>query len=212
MKQSLGSYGAAGQLQQEPAPAVGGIYHRDWWRYYEAFPQFIEETIQSWDLTFKSAAKGDVDYVVGQVWGRKGADYYLLDQVRGQWDFVQTLDEMLKLNERWPKAHLKLIEDKANGPAVISVLKNQVGGIVPVEPYLSKEARAYAVSPYVESGHVYLPARAEWVGPFVDRCAKFPRVDHDDEIDAMNQAITRFTMAAQIPRDAAKALSSARIL
>ncbi len=37
------------------------------------------------------------DYVVGEVWGRKGADFYLLDQVRDRLDFdriVQAIKDL----------------------------------------------------------------------------------------------------------------------
>ena len=35
LKLSLGSYAAAGQLQQRPSPAGGGIFKRHWFRYYQ---------------------------------------------------------------------------------------------------------------------------------------------------------------------------------
>jgi predicted phage terminase large subunit-like protein len=95
---------------------------------------------------------------------------------------------------------LKLIEDKANGPAVIDMLHHIIGGIVPVEPEGSKEARAGAVTPIVESGNVYLPhpmlTGYEWVNDVIDQCAKFPKVTHDDDVDAMSQALYRFIYAS----------------
>src|SRR5262249_51655398 len=81
LKRTLGSYAAAGQLQQRPAPAEGGILKRSWWRFYPESPRKFDEVIQSWDCAFKDSKTSD--YVVGQVWGRKGADKYLLDQERG---------------------------------------------------------------------------------------------------------------------------------
>src|SRR5205085_349421 len=59
------------------------------------------------------------DYVVGQVWGRKSADKFLLDQVRGQMDCPTTIDAIRKLSTEWPLARTKLVEDKANGSAVM---------------------------------------------------------------------------------------------
>ena len=59
------------------------------------------------------------DFVVGQVWGRRGSEIYLLDQVRGQWDIRRTIDPMLALTAKWPGRTLKLVEDRANGPAII---------------------------------------------------------------------------------------------
>ncbi len=106
------------------------------------------------------------------------------------------------LTAKWPEAHLKLVEDKANGPAVISQLKAVVPGLVPVEPQGSKVARASAVSPFVEAGNVYLPAPeiAAWAEPFVEECASFPLSAHDDQVDAMSQALTRLLLQAVRPR------------
>jgi hypothetical protein len=54
-KLELGSYGYAGQYQQRPAPAEGGILKRRWWRYYDhegELPHF-DQLCQSWDMAFK---------------------------------------------------------------------------------------------------------------------------------------------------------------
>ncbi|MBI3696540.1 MAG: phage terminase large subunit, partial [Acidobacteria bacterium] len=95
--------------------------------------------------------------MVGQVWGRIGADKYLLEQVRRRMDCPGTIQAVRSLSERWPQAHAKLVEDKANGPAVIAMLKHEIPGLIAVNPDGGKEARANAVSPQIESGNVYLP-------------------------------------------------------
>ncbi len=194
-KVALGSYGYAGQYQQEPAPAEGGILKRAWWRYYRQAPSAFDEVILSWDMAFKDeeAARGGKppDFVVGQVWGRVAADKYLLDQVRDRMDFTATCAALKAQVVKWPRARAKLVEDKANGPAVIAALRKTVPGLIPVEPQGSKTARAYAVSPDIEAGNVYLPEDAPWVGDFVEECAKFPNGANDDQVDAMTQALIR---------------------
>src|SRR5262249_2093600 len=131
------------------------------------------------------------DYVVGQVWGIKGADKYLLDQVREHLSFGATVNEIRTLTTKWPKAHTKLVEDKANGTAVIETLKHEISGLIPVQPEGGKEARAHAVSSEVEAHNVYLPQHAPWVHDFVEECAAFPASAHDDQVDAMTQALLR---------------------
>ena len=145
-------------------------------------------------MTFKDTA--GTDMVVGQVWMRRGANAYLLDQVRDRMDFVRTLREFRVLAARWPQALAKLVEDKANGPAVIAMLNSRVAGIIPDEPHGSKEARASAVSPLIEARNVWLPAPelAPWVGDFVEECAAFPTGAHDDQVDAMSQALNRLVL------------------
>lgn len=192
IKTSVGSYWWASLYQQRPSPAEGGIFKRHWWQYYRQAPGKFDEIIQSWDMSFKDKATSD--FVVGQVWGRSGADKYLLDQVRGRMDFTATLQAVRSLSAKWPQARAKLVEDKANGPAVIATLKREISGLIPVEPQGSKEARAWAVQPEVEAGNVYIPdpGIASWVHDFVEECAAFPNGAHDDQVDAMTQALLRF--------------------
>jgi predicted phage terminase large subunit-like protein len=191
LKRSLGSYAAAGQLQQRPSPAAGGILKRHWWKFYREAPSGFDEVIQSWDCAFKDTASSD--YVVGQVWGRTGADKYLLDQVRGRMDFPTTVQAVKRLTAKWPQTGAKLMEDKANGSAVIATLKHEVEGLIAVNPEGGKEARAHAVSPQIEAGNVYLPdcSIAPWVEGFIEECAAFPNGTHDDQVDAMSQALNR---------------------
>ena len=143
-------------------------------------------------MAFKD--KDDSDFVVGQVWGRAGADCYLLDQVRGRWGFTATTQALKALAAKWPQATEKLVEDKANGPAVIDALKRQVPGLIPIEPDGSKTARAHAVTPLFESGNVYLPDRqiADWAESYVGELLQFPAGANDDQVDATTQALRRF--------------------
>ena len=201
----VGSRVWTAMYQGRPSPAEGGILKRDWWRRYEV-PQWIEradgsrwataydELLMSWDLAFKDTE--DSDFVVGQVWLRRGADAYLLEQVRGQWDFVETCRQFEDLVARWPQAVLKLVEDKANGPAVIAALNRKIPGIVPIEPDGGKEARASAIAPLVEAGNVWLPAAklAPWAGGLIEEAAGFPTATNDDQVDALTQALNRMVL------------------
>jgi predicted phage terminase large subunit-like protein len=198
LKTSLGSYAAAGQLQQRPSPAEGGIIKRGWWQFYRDLPADFDEIIQSWDMAFKDLRSSD--YVVGQVWGRKGANKYLLDMVRDRIDFPATVQAVRTLSAKWPAAYGKLVEDKANGTAVIATLKNEISGLISVEPQGGKEARAAAVSPQIEAGNVYLPdpTLAPWVHDFVEECAAFPNGAHDDMVDSMSQALLRFQLGTGV--------------
>jgi predicted phage terminase large subunit-like protein len=95
-----------------------------------------------------------------------------------------------------------LVEDKANGSAVIDTLRRELQGLVPVEPMGGKVARAAAISHQVEGGNVWLPARSiapdgtpvldPWVRDLVEEAAAFPTGVNDDQVDAMTQALLRF--------------------
>jgi len=195
-KKEVGSQVWTALYQQKPSPQEGNMLKRGWWQFYRQAPSSFDEIIQSWDCAFKDekAAKSkEPDFVVGQVWGRKGADKYLLDQVRDRMDFPATIMAIKSLTAKWPQAGAKLIEDKANGPAVIATLKRQIPGLIPVNPEGGKVARAAAVSPDIEAGNVYLPdpSIAPWVHDFIEECAAFPNGANDDQVDAMTQALNR---------------------
>jgi predicted phage terminase large subunit-like protein len=191
--------------QGRPAPAEGGTFKRDWWREYTS-PRWIErpdgtcwvpnadEVVCSWDMAFKDLTSSD--YVVGQVWARYGLQVYLLDQIHERLSFVETCKAVRQVAAKWPQATRKFVEDKANGTAVINQLARTVPGLIPVEPDGSKEARAAAVSPFVEAGSVFLPAPelAPWIAGYIDEHAAFPAGTHDDQVDGTSQALNRLLL------------------
>ena len=187
IKKVIGSHMFNALYQQRPAPIEGGMVKRDWFQRWTELPASFQEVIQSWDLTFSDTG---ASYVVGQVWGRNGANAFLLDQVREKLNFPDTIKRIHMLSERWPKSTVKLIENKANGPAVISTLKDSVPGIIPIQVRGSKEARLAGVSGMIEAGNVYIPAPhvCHWVDDFVEEIITFPS-SSDDQVDAMTQAL-----------------------
>ena len=190
-KKELGSRGVASQDQQRPMPSGGGIFKRDWVQHWKAFPKGRVEYIQSWDCTFKGL--DDSDYVVGQVWARYMGLFFLLDQVRDQMTFSATCRAIKTLSAKWPKATRKLVEDKANGSAVISTLHDTVPGLIAVNPQGGKVSRAQAIEPLWESKNVWLPdpTVAPWVHDFIEELTDFNGDPgrHDDQVDAMTQAL-----------------------
>jgi predicted phage terminase large subunit-like protein len=194
IKIQLGSRKFAALYQQRPTPAEGGVWKRHWWQFYTALPPRLDEIIQSWDMAFKDLRTSD--YVVGQVWGRLKADLFLLDEVRDRLDFPATLEAVRRLSAKWPQARRKLVEDKANGTAVIAMLKKEIPGLIAVEPMGSKEARASAASPEIEAGNVWLPNAlvAPWITDWIEECSAFPTGTHDDRVDAASQAINHFAL------------------
>jgi predicted phage terminase large subunit-like protein len=199
LKTAMGSWAFAGQYQQNPAPLEGGVIQRKWLRYYRELPpapkrdpgsSYSGTWVQSWDCSFKDSR--DSDYVVGQVWWSAGSGYYLVDQVRERMDFVGTREAIRRMSLKHPQATAKLIEDRANGPAVIASLRDEIDGIIPFEPKDSKLGRLHAVSPLFEAGNVFLPESAPWVGDFVEELIRFPGGLHDDQVDACTQALLYF--------------------
>jgi predicted phage terminase large subunit-like protein len=124
---------------------------------------------------------------------------YLIDQHRAKMDFPTTLVAIRNMIKKHPDAHGKYIEDKANGSAIISMLRREVGGIIAVNPQGGKISRVNAISPYIESGNVYLPRFAPWIDDFLNEASAFPNGKHDDQIDSMSQALIDLYFYAEIP-------------
>lgn len=171
----------------KPVAAKGNLIPVDKFKYYEELPEHFDQVIQSWDCTFKDSDGSD--FVVGTVWGRKGTDKYLIDLFRARMDFESTLRAILLMTNKYPQAFAKLIEDKANGSAIISTLRKKIHGIMPVEPHGSKLARCQSILPEIRGGYVYLPQFAAWLPEFVKECKAFPKGSHDDQVDSMTQAL-----------------------
>lgn len=190
-KKDLGSYGFAGQHQQDPSPRSGGIIKRAWIKYYKELPDNLEEKIIVADLTYKDAKNSD--FTVVEVWGRKGSSLYLIDQIRDRMGFPQQIQAIKTMAARHPDVIAKVIEEAANGAAVIQTLQGEIMGIVPFKPQTGKDARLAAVSPIYEAGNVFYPdpTIAPWVGTNVEEIVSFPTAAHDDTVDCASLAVMR---------------------
>lgn len=190
-------------FQGRPSAATGSVFKRAWWQRYDTRlwveedgvcivpPKDGDKIIMSWDMTFKATQSSD--FVVGQVWLLRGANAYLLDQKRKRMGFSESKTAFEQMVAKWPQATVKLIEDKANGTAILDVLRSTIPGLIAINPTESKEARAEAVTPFIEAGNVHLPAPklAAWADGLIEEAAAFPTGAHDDQVDATSQALNR---------------------
>ncbi len=212
--EDLGSYRASGQLQQRPTAVEGEILKRADWMFYP--PAWLDDdgrrhlpvfthVAQSWDTAFKD--KSSSDFVVGQIWGIRGADRYLLRVFRDRMNLTATKTAMREAHMwatgLWPRAaHKVLIEKSANGVDIIADLKRELPGVEPIVASTDKTTRAVAASPALESGNVWLPGlkSSEPSGydaqltpassqQLVEEAAVFPKGAHDDSVDAFSQAM-----------------------
>ena len=115
----------------------------------------------------------------------------MIDYIEKHLDFIGTLEAIRDMHARHKDIWYTLIEDKANGSAIINVLSKEFEGIVPIKPEGGKVARANAVSFAIEAGRVWLPKLGAFVESFVEECSTFPNGIHDDAVDAMTQALNR---------------------
>lgn len=213
----MGPVAYLGQHQQRPVADGGNIIQASWlgarWHLPGVQP-FLSESdvpglmrrpynprlkgknkrrIMITDATFKKT--DDSDLVAVGVLDLVDADVYLLDVRWERMTFVETVQAIVDLRRKWsgPTAGgivgLVGVEDKANGTAVIEVLKRKVPGLVPLEPLGSKEARIQAAADFMHSGNVWLPEQADWVSDLVAEATAFPAGAHDDGIDMLAYGI-----------------------
>lgn len=217
-KHDMGTVKFTALYQQSPIVEGGNIIKREWIKYYvpdretmvalgltekdvAILPRHLDESVQAWDATFKSGENDD--FVAGQTWSKRGANAYLrVGWCHKRLSFTETLDAIRSQSRMYPEATAKLVEDKANGPAIIDTLKREIAGIMPVSPGSdSKEARAASVSPLFEAGQIYVP-HPRWhpeTEDLVEEWVGFPNMPHDDQVDSMVYAVRRLLRNSNRP-------------
>lgn len=196
IRRTMGSYEWNALYQQRPSAQEGTLIKRDWMRYYRQsdLPQSFDVVIQSWDLACTDGK--DSDFVAGGVWGKKGADIWLLDIVHERLSFIDTVGAIVRMSAKWPQSNEKLVEYKANGFATVSVLKDKVPGLIPIIPKGDKTSRISAQTFWFEAGNVHIP-EPSWVpaaGRYVEELVSFGAgAAHDDLVDMTSQALERLS-------------------
>ena len=189
LKRELGSYHAAGQLQQRPSPPEGGMLRRSWWRRVprSQYPERFDEVLTTWDLAVKGGAGND--QTAGFALGRVGSTVYGLGAVVGRMEFVSQIKAVEDMARRHPGA--VLIEDAANASALQSSLAGRIPGLLMVRADRSKDARVATWAPWLEAGNMVLPEGEPWADALIEEAATFPRGAHDDQVDAWGQGAIR---------------------
>lgn len=183
-------YEFAGQYMQRPAPLGGGIFKTEWWRYYRPFglPE-VRRIVQSWDTAFKTKTQND--YSACTTWAECDNGYYLLDVWKQKVEFPDLKRMVVSLHEKF-RPNAVLIEDKASGQSLIQELQRETR--IPLIPVAKgagddKISLAYAVTPLIQSGRVFLPEGADWLADYTSSHASFPNGAHDDDVDSTTQAL-----------------------
>ena len=212
MKRRLSPRHYRAQYEQQPSSDVGGMFRRSWFgQRYQSEPMIFCSKARfsnveiSVDCTFK--ATPGADFVVLQVWGLATRDpgarlgpmpgRYLLDEVRARMDIIDTCQALRDLSAKWPQVTRVLVEDKANGQAVIDIMKREGHSKIVAfdpSPHGSKEARANVATVYFEAGDVWLPLpeHAPWIGDYVEEMVAFPSGANDDRVDATSMVFLKW--------------------
>jgi predicted phage terminase large subunit-like protein len=195
---------ASAQLQQSPAPPGGLIFKEETFQYF--FPKeapFVESfSCITVDCAFKDA---EANSGVGiEVWGMTGAKFYCYHSVVESLSFSATIEAIRAVLAMYPTVNAILVEDKANGSAVIEILQKEFPQVVPMNPKTSKIARAHAANVYYQARSVFHLADAEWLGRKETNLKHFPKGRRADDVDCTSQALV--WLAAQSMADFSAAM------
>ena len=200
MKASMGSMAFSAQYLQRPIPAEGNLIRRAWLQFYEVAPQPAsnDEIVISVDTAMK--ADEIADYSVATVWLMKKEKYYLLDLIRGRFDYPALKKQVLQLKQRWLGATF-LIEDKGSGTSLIQELRYENLSVIGIKPEGDKTTRLYSTQALFEAGSVLFPREAPWVQDLILELLAFPKYRHDDQVDSISQALIWMRHRAWLQQD-----------
>ena len=213
LKLALGTYGAAGQLQQRPSPEGGGILKIDNFQLFPAYEQIppISYLLQSYDTAFTEKTTGDPSgclvfgvckykhkniAILLDAWTEHLSYPNLRSRMLDDWrdSYAGSDDDPGNLPKR---SDLMLIEEKASGQSLLQDLRLAE---LPVRGYnpgrADKTTRAHIVAPVLETHCIYIPESKKnpgkpitWAKPVLEQLEKFPNAEHDEFVDCLTQAI-----------------------
>jgi len=222
LRKALDEYAYAGQYQQAPTPRGGGIIKRDWWQYWgddlppgvkAKYPKF-SYLVASLDPAYTE--KQENDYSAFSIWGvfheeKRHVGYNTMVSeprvmLAWAWRMRAPLHELVKrVHQDCEKfnVHTLLVEAKASGISVQQELRRMFSstnyGIQMVNPKGDKVARVNAISHFFYDKLVYAPDKG-WAQQVIDQVSTFPKGSHDDDVDAMSQALLHLRQSGLLVR------------
>ncbi len=205
----LGPVDYEAQHGQNPTPPGGIIFPKTKFRILKLTPKEVaaeaDAIVLSVDCAFKDTSTSD--FVCIQVIARLGSRFVLIAEQMERLSYSFTKVAIRRMYKHWAAycpagITAVLVEDKANGSAVIDELSRDIPGLLAINPQGGKESRAHACVPLVDAGNVYF-CDIEYDNPKVpgeyltaiekiERFSKFPKLANDDDIDAFTQALIWF--------------------
>lgn len=217
LKEDLGEYGVAGQLQQRPSPLSGGILKAGWWRVWpddKPLPHVLH-TFASWDTAYSEKDLEQSAYSACTVWGvwldeqdcgpanPQGRHKLILLSVWwGRVDFPDLIARAQEIQRtKLNHAHdAHLIERKASGISLIQTLNRRRDlRVLGYDPKRDgggdKVARAYRVQPLFQAGIIHIPNKP-WAHEAVKLISEFPAGGPPcaDLTDTVTQAVSYLDM------------------
>jgi predicted phage terminase large subunit-like protein len=196
LERTLGSYGAAGQLQQRPAPRGGGMFKREWFEIIPAAPANCR-WVRGWDLAATDSS--EAAYTAGVLMGRTpGGEYIIADATRIQ-GAPASVERLIVNTAQQDGTQVagSIPQDpgQAGKSQALYLIRQLAGFTYRASPESGdKETRAQPLSAQAEVGNVKLVAGA-WNREFLDELSTFPVGKFKDQVDAASRAFSELVRA-----------------
>lgn len=184
IKNDMGTYTFNAQYQQKPLIQESSMIKKSWLKEYNDKIEF-ENVFLSFDTAIKAGVNNDP--TVCTVWGEYKNNYYLFDVVREWLEYPELKKISIDLIKKYGPTAV-LIEDKASGQSLIQDLKNELRqNIIPIKITKDKITRFASVTPFFESGRIFILENTEWIVDYKNELLSFPNSLHDDQVDSTSQ-------------------------
>ncbi|PZR80339.1 MAG: hypothetical protein DLM65_08500 [Candidatus Aeolococcus gillhamiae] len=203
-REEMGTRLFSAEYQQEPVPAGGSIFRREWFRYYRpvADGAFVLDggvyvagadcrRVMTCDLAVST--KTSADYTVLACWAvTKANQLLLLDLQRSRMEGPDIVPALRRMYESWHPATVG-IESVAFQLSIVQEARRAGLPVRELKPDRDKVSRALTAAARMEGAGVFFRAGAPYLGDLEAELLRFPAGRHDDMVDVLSYAIAEVT-------------------
>jgi predicted phage terminase large subunit-like protein len=203
-KKIMGSYAAAGQFQQRPAPREGGMFHRSWFDTIRAIPSGTR-FCRGWDLA--GSEEKDSAYTAGvKIGAMPDGRFVIANSVRDRLTAggVEKLIRNTAISDGKPVMVSVPQDPGSAGKAVANYLIKALAGFNVRKSAESgdKVSRAEPLSAQAEAENVLILRTGDtvtdaWIEPYLDELCMFPNSKFKDQTDASSRAFNELATRKQ---------------
>ena len=141
------------------------------------------------DCAFKDTSVSDFVAIGVYKYHMNSGLLFKINTINKRLDFDATVKECENLLRMY-QCQFALVEDKANGSAVINVLNKKFPGkFIAINPEGGKISRAYAAQPFIKTKRFKIYKNMPNYNEYINQLKSFPKGSHDDMVDETTQAI-----------------------
>lgn len=214
VKNKLGPYGVAGQFQQRPSPAAGGMFDPKLFRYFsmgervrvgdgyddvlvlhtggEHGDRYVLEKDCFWFQTVDTALKtadANAYTVIGTfLLTPPPVCMIVYDMYRHRIPITDQYSQIIAQRIRHPRVHCQYIEEAASGIQLLMEGRNRGTPFRALRAVADKVQRATAVATMYSNNMVYHRAGAPWLADFEGELLPFPNANNKDQVDVLAYA------------------------